>query len=88
MARLQISLPLSVLIALGRPLVLASCSRIRTSWVPPSARSSTMVTASWGCVIHFRQALDAAPLSRAIKHEVHGPHLVGVSGLVPHRTAP
>ena len=39
MARLQNSFPLSVLIALGRPLVLASCSRIRTSWLPPSART-------------------------------------------------
>ena len=45
MARLQNSLPLSVLIALGTPLVPASCSRTRTSWFPPSARSGPMATA-------------------------------------------
>ena len=28
------------------------------------------------CVILHRKALDAAPLGHAIKHEVHGPHLV------------
>lgn len=31
----------------GSPLVLASCSRTRTSWLPPNARSGTMATASW-----------------------------------------
>lgn len=29
-----------------------------------------------GCVIHHRQVLDAAPFSRAVKHEVHRPHLI------------
>lgn len=31
------------------------------------------------CVIHHRQALDAASLGRTVEHEFYGPHLVGCS---------
>ena len=47
MTRLKNSLPLSILVASDRPLVLASCSRMHTSWFPPSDRSETLAKASW-----------------------------------------
>jgi len=74
---LQNSLPLSVLIALGRPLVLASCSRIRTSWLPRSAHSGTMATAPWVASSTTVRLLMLRPSAMRAKHEVHGPRQVG-----------